>query len=337
MKSGLCISITIMIAVMMPLNNSTCDNFMSVLLTRTLWSKSNESCAPTFFELDDQIRIFSAQMTELNSTLTIFTNYDLRNSCAFDYPNIFLSSFDAIDLLLENGFGGELQIMKSWGDTGYTRVSDIFRLLLAQKHRKTYIDFDIHFLNTTRTLYMNQFVGAAMWNDNKCAIEITNSAFCLNNNVLNDLITYLKQRIITNNNYYFYTELGPSMFHKVIMNNHPILLYSQNHPQLHSIDDIVASMNLYHHHFLHLTGRIRSKSEELSYQNLIFRIRDTVGLSPVSHLPPSKKISLYEYYESLFQNLKLYPDDLNGWVAVGEHMRNEYVTVATGISNHKYI
>jgi len=238
-KLLMCLIITLFFGVMVHFNMGTCDNFMSVLSTRQPWSSTNESCAPIFYELDDQIRILSTQMYTLDSTLTIFTNYPITNLCTVNYPNIIIKTFDALDLLREYGFKNELKIMRSWGDVGYARTSDILRLLLALKYKKAYVDFDIHFLKTTRSIFMKQFVGAAMWDDKKNAIEITNSAFCLHSDALEDLIKFAKDRIMRNNNTYFYTELGPSMFHKVLMNKHPVTLLSKNHPQ-HASLDIIA-------------------------------------------------------------------------------------------------
>jgi len=237
--------------------------------------------------------------------------------------------FDALDLLREYGFKNELKIMRSWGNVGYARISDILRLLLALKFKKAYIDFDIHFLNTTRSIFMKQFVGAAMWDDRKNAIEITNSAFCLESDALEDLIKFAKNRIMRNNNTYFYTELGPSMFHKVLMNKHPVILLSQNHPQHSSLDIIAADNDLYHHYFLHLTGRIRAASKEMSYQKIIADIRKKLNLSMLP-LPPSRKISSSEYHEALYENLLLYPDDVKGWIAAAEYMRDVHYNIAKG-------
>ena len=303
-----------------------CNDFMTLLPTRKPWKNDREPCEDSFFEVDDQVRLLSSQMIDLKSTLTVYTNYGGGSKCTFAYPNIFTQKFDAMELFREYGFNSEIDIMNSWDYVGYTRSSDILRLLLSHKYRKSYIDTDIFFLNTTKELYMKPFVGAAMWNDQKCSIEVTNSAFCLPREALEDLIDFLKRRIASNNNTYFYTELGPSMFHKVLMNKHPVVLMSQNHPQEHLVDDIISGVKLYRHPFLHLTGHIRVSSAGMTYLDLIKAIQVSLSLPPSDVPPSTMTITKDDYFEASYGNLLLFPYNLKAWAELGEHLKIKYMT-----------
>ena len=118
--------------------------------------------------------------------------------------------FNATELLQSYGYNTSvLEIMSHWDLSGYTRVSDIIRLALAHKYLKTYIDIDILFLElSNKTIFMKSFVSACIWRDIEASIEITNSAFCLNRDVLQEMMEFQIHRILTNNSFYFYTELG---------------------------------------------------------------------------------------------------------------------------------
>ena len=83
----------------------------------------------------------------------------------------------------------------------------------------SYLDSDVHFLSLQKGWYQIPYVGAQLWSDSKNAIEITNAAFCLPRDILKDMIGYQQSAILRKKegikNKYFYTELGPSMFHHV--------------------------------------------------------------------------------------------------------------------------
>ena len=53
---------------------------------------------------------------------------------------------------------------------------------------------------------------------------------------------------------FFYTELGPSMFHRILLNKYPVLLASQNHPAVIKPQEIGESIIHYGHNMLHITG-----------------------------------------------------------------------------------
>ncbi len=152
-------------------------------------------------------------MTAMNSTFTLYTTDRLQ--CEFNYPNLKVSTFNATELLMEYGFQSAFPIMDACDATRFTRISDILRICLAHKFQQSYLDTDVTFLHLNKIFFERAYVGAAVWMDKKNAIEITNAAFCLPRVVLTDMVSYQVQRILTGGDEYFYTEMGPSMFHKV--------------------------------------------------------------------------------------------------------------------------
>eukprot|EP01041_Mallomonas_annulata_P007696 gene7696-15751_t len=188
-------------------SNQECDGFMVLMAGKLPW-KEKENLSDSFLRLSDRIRILSHQMTTMNTTLTVYASDKIDINNSFKYPNVIIETFDSEDLLISYGFKDLLPIMNQWHVKSYTRTSDILRILLAHKYKKTYIDTDIHILENDRHLFFKPFIGAAMWSDVKCAIELSNSAFCLPKNVLEDMITFIRNRIQYGNSKYFYTELG---------------------------------------------------------------------------------------------------------------------------------
>ena len=187
---------------------SCCQDFFAV------WPGD---CIDSFSYLNERLRALSAQMVVFNATLTVFTT-DFTGCTTFSrYPKIHVEKFNATDELLRHGFSDAMSLINQWDKTKFTRISDILRLCLAYRHRMSYLDTDVHFLQLQRYLYEKPYVGAQLYSDNKNAIEITNAAFCLPRAVLSDMMGYQRQRIMQRGNKYkfFYTELGPSMFHHV--------------------------------------------------------------------------------------------------------------------------
>ena len=77
---------------------------------------------------------------------------------------------------------------------------------------------------------------------------------------------------------YFYTELGPSMFHNVLMNRHEIVMYSHNNPAEASLDEIARGIHQYGHMHLHLTGHVRKGNNDLNFGEIVNTIRAKAGL-----------------------------------------------------------
>ena len=175
-------------------------------------------CVKSFPYMTERMRVLSAQMAVMNATLTFFTT-DTTGCMAFaKYPHVVVTKFNATEELLDHGFGREaLAAVDRWDKAKFTRISDVLRLCLAHRHRMSYLDTDVHFLHLQKALYEQPYVGAQIYSDNKNAIEITNAAFCLPRPVLSDMMGYQLARILQRGlaQKFFYTELGPSMFHHV--------------------------------------------------------------------------------------------------------------------------
>lgn len=191
-------------------SSQVCNGFFGV------WPSD---CTYKIEELDERIRLISSQMVVMNSSFTLYVTG--MKKCHFPYHGISVRLFNTTEVLLKSGFTFKsLEIMNTWKKTRYTRISDILRICIAYEFQQSYLDSDVHFLRLEGGLYQRPYVGAALWSDNKNAIEITNAAFCLPRNVLRDFLDYLVYRVTFGSSEYFYTELGPSMFHKVLETLH---------------------------------------------------------------------------------------------------------------------
>jgi len=159
------------------------------------------------------------------------------------------------------------------------------RLLIALKTKKSYIDLDIIFIPIIKTNhnnfhqnlidksdFMKAYTGVSVFQDEKNALEITNAAFCLPPIILKRMIAFINERIIKGNHddkSYFYTELGPSLFHKILLNHQPsIRLYSHNNPGISDISRIVSDTIIYNHKQLHLAGWVRKGNSNYKYNDL---------------------------------------------------------------------
>ena len=215
----------------------------------------------------------------MNSNLHVFVTG--MKSCDFNINNIKFQLYNATNILKEYGYESVISKMYSWKNK-YTRLSDIVRIILAHKYQMTYLDIDVHFLDLHKELYQLPFVSAALWSDNKNAIEITNAMFCLPKNILEDMIQFQLNRVVKGSNDYFYTELGPSMFHHVLINRYSVPLYSHNSPVEPLIDKIAYDIHLFGHKHLHLCGHVRKGNSDLKFSELANLIRTKAGLPKIS-------------------------------------------------------
>jgi len=246
---------------------STCEDFF------TVWPSD---CTDKLDDLHLKLGVLSAQMTLMNTTLTVYVTDE--KMCEFPFTSILIEKIDLKELLVEHGFQKALKNIDEWPKNKFTRISDVLRLALASKYSKTYIDIDVTFLRMQKELYQRSFVGAAIWKDAKNAIELTNGIFCLPQHVLLDMMGYQRQRILHGKDEYFYTELGPSMFHNVLMNRHEVMMYSHNNPTEASLDGIARAIHQYGHMHLHLTGHVRKGNSHLNFGDIVNKIRRKAGL-----------------------------------------------------------
>jgi hypothetical protein len=118
--------------------SAVCHNFF------TLWPSD---CVDGFYELDERLRVLSAQMVEMNANITLFVT-DTKG-CSFAYDNILIQRFNTTEELIYGGFSEGFPKMSTWKKTRYTRISDILRLCLAHKHQMSYLDSDVTFLQVS--------------------------------------------------------------------------------------------------------------------------------------------------------------------------------------------
>jgi len=243
-------------------------------------------CVDKNEELHDKLSVLSSQMSVMNATLTLYATAE--KMCNFNYPRVKVIIFNATQLLIDKGFSPAFEKMSTWNKSRYTRISDILRICLAHDNKMSYLDTDVHFLQLQARVYEQAYVGAAIWSNAKNAIEITNAAFCLPTEILSDMLSFQLNRILHGSDIYFYTELGPSMFHNVLLNRRAVTLYSQNHPAIPSLDRVASDIHLYAHKQLHLTGHVRKGNSELSFGQLVNKIRTKAGLPTLPLIPKSQ-------------------------------------------------
>ena len=264
-----------------------CHGFMTVIATRKPWNNDNdEDCAETAFAMDERLRILSAEMLFMKTNLTVYTTYVRYMDCHLNYPGIIVEFFNATELLHSYGFDSPtLHVMSNWSVQGYARTSDVVRLALAHRYRKTYIDPDILFLRLNVTMYSREFVSVCMWANSGPSMELTNSAFCLRRDILMEMLIEQKKRILTGSQIYRYTELGPILFLKTFINNRKVLFYSQNAPKEASVLKVIRSIRTFDHKMLHLTTAIR-KAWGDKYVTALHIIRTRLQL-PSLHIQQS--------------------------------------------------
>lgn len=257
----------------------TCSDFFTVFTAGVSAEAQKVSCSEPFKALSDRFEVWNEQMAAMNTTLAIYTNFhDGSSVCHLSgYPNLQLVHFDEIELFVRHNLSDAYKVMKKWPGRP-TRVADVMRLLIAHETHRTYIDMDIIFVDMHKAHFMYPFAGAAIFQDNKNAIELTNSAFCLPQVVLQRMVSFVDRRIRLGSQEYFYTELGPSMFHKVIFNQYPaIALYSQNNPAVADLDRLARETLIYSHRMLHLSGHVRKGHPEFSFKELTLAIKEKIN------------------------------------------------------------
>ena len=270
-------------------------------------TNGKEYCEFTRNKMDYGLRVLSSQMKRMGSILTVYTSYNPNENCNIKYPHIKQVYFNATQLMIDYEMRGVVEFLRpySLGEQNYARVSDMVRILLALKYGGAYIDLDIVFTNYNLTIFQRPFVATHIWGNVTCAMEITNAAFCLTKSALNDMRLHIINRVLYGTDMYIYTELGPLMFTKVLINKYPIYYYSVNHPEIFEIDAIIEQINDYHHQLLHLTSSLRlllyRSGSKMEFSELIDMIIERLDMPPlnlpVSALPADYDIlAIRAYY-----------------------------------------
>ena len=121
------------------------SEFFSLLQDKMPWhANQSEDCISSFTLAKDRFAYLSHTMVSMNTTLTIYTTMQKLQHCRSLYsslPNISIRSFNATELLDEYGYTGMVKsVMDQWKLTGYTRSSDILRLMLVSSNCASRID-----------------------------------------------------------------------------------------------------------------------------------------------------------------------------------------------------
>jgi hypothetical protein len=311
-----------------PPSSYVCRDFFTVLAELQPWrTGGSELCADTFVRMDYSFRAMSSQMEEMNSTLYIFTTYRPQRHCQVPYPHLQLVYFDPTDLMEEFHASHIIPIFENIYYDDYAKISDILRVLLARKYRLTYIDLDIHFLDTAHasaTYGDVEFVAMHVWNENHCSLEITNAAFCFSPSRLVDLQRAMLAQIEAGNIYRYHTELGPTLFAKVLTNSAtPLFFYTVNHPELFPLPQMTSEIRRYRHRFLHLTSSLRQLLQESqpssSFESYVDQLRSLLSLPPL-RLPASVTSPESYFYalQAMIANHPAYPNRLELSLRLGE-------------------
>ena len=248
----------------------TCKGFFTVLANVWVPEESDENnvtCTSTYDKFREQLDEHNSQFLKMNTTMIIFTTWTTNQlqepGCTLDqYPALQQVQFDPVSLLREtitetiktsptltnkNRNVTEvtdtiLNYIQNWqyqNDTRHnhlvTRLSDIFRIVLAYKHQLAYTDLDMVYLSNDKRIYLSESnVAVPIWSEEKGAFEIQNSGFCFNSMQLQVLLQNAIQLIINKGprqltkKVYKYTDLGPNLLQHSIqkmMKFGPIRLY----------------------------------------------------------------------------------------------------------------
>jgi hypothetical protein len=190
--------------------------------------------------LQMSVRLINAQMQVMNASYYLFVTSTEKCEALMDkhvYSHVIVQAFNPRALLSQYGFRPVMRKIIDWGvlelmlrdksyvgagvaptkeskHTVYARFGDILRICLALQYQYSYLDLDVHFLYLNSEPFFSAYAGAAVYSHERNNIEITNAAFCLPRPILVDMVKAMIVRIGRNESY-FYTELGPALFHKV--------------------------------------------------------------------------------------------------------------------------
>jgi hypothetical protein len=261
-------------------NGTTCRDFFTVLPDGHLKKQGEQyksvKCEKIFGRYQENLEILNERMARMGTKLYVYSDMeDVESRCNLSqYTHIESVYFEPSELFQKHGLGGKVYsiVQEKWTNK-YARLSDVFRVLLAKEHRHSYIDLDVVLISRRAEVFMQPYVGVSVTMDARNALEITNAAFCLPQEVLHRMTLFIKNRVLDGPSTYFYTEMGPSLFHKVIFNsNASVSLYSLNDPQSPDLDRLVRETIAYNHLLWHLNGHVRKGNPFLSYSGLVEKI-----------------------------------------------------------------
>jgi hypothetical protein len=191
-------------------NCGTCCNFFSLWL---------DDCVKKYQNLDEKLGLISFQMKEMNSTFTLFTTSSRR--CVFRHPNTVIIVINQTDILLNCGFSSVIDTILSWDKSHSESLYGIFRICISKLYKMSYFNLDVHFLYLNKTIFECTYVSAAIYKDkdkdNLDLMKISNSAFCLPTDILNEILEHQLRRIVFNSSVNLQSDLGSSAIQNVIV------------------------------------------------------------------------------------------------------------------------
>jgi hypothetical protein len=208
-----------------------CNSFFTVMSGAFLPKEQTDGHRCEYFYRPDSrwgevLNRQSQAMLRMNSTLTIFTSWteqQIQNCQGRRYlPGIEERQFDPVDLLTKYGFTEEqIGWLQHWHEGqgkltfrwASTRLSDVWRILLAREHQMAYVDLDMFHVHPSADIFLGQpNVAVPIWEyGGTAALEIQNSGFCFTAAQLDILIHRLKVIVQSKGKeqvYSHYTELG---------------------------------------------------------------------------------------------------------------------------------
>jgi hypothetical protein len=168
----------------------------------------------------------------------------------------------------------------------------------------SYIDLDIVFLMFDPRVYWNKpNVAMPIWQEEKGAMEIQNSAFCFSSSQLDMLLETIRNMIDTRGeeqltkNMYMYTQVGPNLFQHTIQwlqLIEPIQLYFTHSDDHYLVKDVAQLHNDYGGFvWLHLDGSNRRrnwyKNKKRTYPMLVEEFREACPPPPVENFLLAKQ------------------------------------------------
>jgi len=175
-----------------------------------------------------------------------------------------------------------------------------------------------------------------MWNDVESSVELSNSAFCFTKSICEDIMEYVKLLILKPKQKFRYTEFGPSILHKVLINNHQIFLYSQNHPEKYEFKEIAQGYELFGHKMIHLTGFIRTKAGYKSYIHLATDMLKALSVSDLFDVKPSNSsIDEEVYFDAKMNNKAQFPFPTVVWNPLADYFKSKLAQFVAIVESSK--
>lgn len=265
---------------------SICSDFFTILSLSSSSPFQEKTCSflPNY---SSYFSLLSSQMIALNSSVTILLPQDPASHCQHSFtptPSSSLTSYQRLSFRAINPSELFQEYHLTADHYDPTSARDILKLLIAHKYRSTYIELGIHFLSTDPEDFTEQmFVALQIWSHNKCSQQISNLAFCLSRDALEDLIREAQEPSSSAAP----LDYGTALFTQILPNRYPLRLLSLNHPEIFTLPEILSDYQDYHHKFLYLPLSLASLAASSNYRSYVDNLRSELGFPPLHSSPPT--------------------------------------------------